>query len=164
MKKSNIPCHRAIVILYQGTELSAIGEKLIADYMFDNTHASNITVHRLDDTDITNAVTAMSQKVRLKSVPNAVKVEIEKAPIQHALTYVGETIDITSGIPTFCIQLMRAMQNEEASADKKLTKALSIISTYDTPDTREQYPEYKKYGFTHAHLDIIRSIYNSFTR
>lgn len=149
---------RAVVIVYNGKEMSPIGEKMIADYLFDNAAASNISFHRLDTQDIAKLAAARSLEVHNEIV----KTE-EKSPLQYALTYVGETVDLSSSLSDFIIHLLNRVRMEENDPEKKLTKALSIISSYDNPEYRDKVPEYKKYGFKHSHIDAIRSIYKAYS-
>lgn len=154
-----IKTQRAVVIVYDGKELSEIGEKLIVDYLFDNAHATNITVHRLDVCDLAKTAANAAMQVR-HDVCN--EPEPEKTPLQHALTYIGEKFDTSSSLSNFIIHLVNAVRREEFDPEEKLKKALSIISAYDDSHQRETLPEYKKYGFKHAHLDALKNIYKHF--
>lgn len=160
-KNKSFSPNQAFVVMYNGNEMSPIGEKLIADYLFDNAKGTNIVICKLDSNDIADAIV----KSAVKTVQESTLVTSEeKTPLQHALTYVGETIDTSSGLSTFIIQLVTALRNEENSVDSKMRKAVSIIACYDHPTTRNQYPEYDKYGFTHAHIDAIKNLYSHLVR
>lgn len=161
-KNKSFSPNQAFVVMYNGNEMSQIGEKLIADYLFDNAKGTNIVICKLDSNDIADAIVKSAVKTVQEST--LVTSEEEKTPLQHALTYVGETIDTTSGLSTFIIQLVTTLRNEENSADKKMHKAVSIIACYDHPTTRAQYPEYKKYGFEHAHIDAIKNLNSHLVR
>ena len=114
---------RVVVVVYNGKEMSPIGEKMIADYLFDNAAASNISFHRLDVRDIAKLAAASGLEVHNE----VVKTE-EKSPLQHALTYIGETVDTSSSLSDFIIHLLNRVRTEENDPEKKLTKALSIVS------------------------------------
>jgi len=148
---------RVVVIVYNGKEMSPIGEKLIADYLFDNAAASNISFHRLDVRDIAKLAAASGLEVHNEAIKPT-----EKSPLQHALTYIGETVDLSSSLSDFIIHILNRVRTEENDPEKKLTKALAIISSYDNPEYRDKVPEYKKYGFKHGHIDAIRNIYKHF--
>lgn len=151
---------RIAVIGYYGNELSEESLDQIVDAVLKS-GGVNIAISRLDYDDIVKTCAATALQERKETLK--VQFKEEKSPLQHALIYIGNKFDTSSGLASFITQLVIAMRNEENSLTKETTKAVHIISTYDNPKYRTNVPEYKQYGFNHAQIDAIRNLDKHFS-
>lgn len=153
---------RAIVLLYNGPEITVEGVKNVSEYVATLLATEMPVAYSLDENDLAKLAVAKASTLLTSDDVNKVDL-LGKTPAEHAIIYIGtkfESVLSARNNIGFATELSAFVATARfTGADDKLIEAVKIIATNPISTVRESIR--RKYHINTQIYDIIQRIGNN---